>query len=118
MLVFVYGTLKKCCSNHYIIEEAKFIGKAITNDPYELYNLYYPCLFESNDNTKSKRIFGEVYEIDQNMLIKLDKFESTPDLYYRKEININIKGELHKAYVYFSNSEKPKNKISIGDYEC
>lgn len=106
MYVFVYGTLKKGFSNHHILKEATFIGLGITQQPFELYSLYYPCLFESN---KGERVYGEVYDVSKDLLHVLDIFESTPDLYYRKEIEVNIKGKIEKAFVYFSNEEKPKN---------
>ncbi|MFN9719141.1 MAG: gamma-glutamylcyclotransferase [Planctomycetota bacterium] len=83
--IFVYGSLKRGCSLHHLLEQQQFVGTAITRPIYRIFNLgSYPGLIDFPDGTT---IHGEVYVIDQQGLAQLDDAEGVADgLYARREI--------------------------------
>lgn len=96
--VFVYGTLKKRFSNHHFLEGAKFVKKAITKPLYKMYNCgYYPCIVDCpNGNV----IHGEIYQIDNQILSRLDYLEGYPQLYDRKLIQLQDYNNPVLAYFF------------------
>ncbi|XP_050067589.1 putative gamma-glutamylcyclotransferase CG2811 [Anopheles maculipalpis] len=88
--VFVYGTLKKGEPNHYWLTDvsngkARYIAKGRTNERYPLiiatrYNI--PFLLDVPG--KGHFVAGEIYEVDDRMLSRLDVLEDYPKLYDRR----------------------------------
>ncbi|CAG7818967.1 unnamed protein product [Allacma fusca] len=118
MYVFVYGTLKHDEPNHHWLTneengKATFVTKGKTQTPYPLiiasrYNI--PFLLDKPGT--GKNIEGEVYEIDEKMLSKLDILEEYPKLYVRREEVILVPPEVKSegvlnATIYFLPSFQP-----------
>jgi len=103
MLIFVYGTLKRGFYNYRFLEKSNFIGTAITNNKYPMINSegYFPYLI--NDRDRGKYIKGEVFEINNTTLKKLDVLEGFPDLYIRDTIDVKIANNTTEVVVYFLN---------------
>lgn len=88
--VFVYGTLKKGEPNHHWLTDAtngraRFIAQGRTTERYPLiiatrYNI--PFLLDVPG--KGHFVVGEIYEIDDRMLGRLDVLEDYPKLYDRR----------------------------------
>ncbi|XP_048477759.1 putative gamma-glutamylcyclotransferase CG2811 isoform X1 [Plutella xylostella] len=109
--VFVYGTLKKNEPNHYWLtapENGKgtFVSAATTKNKYPLiiatkYNI--PFLLYSPGN--GHHVCGEIYEVDDLMLSKLDILEGHPDYYIREVDDVvpkTLDNSNHvKCWVYF-----------------
>ena len=103
MNVFVYGTLKKMCHNHYILRDSEFMFNATTlSSEYEMYDLVgFPAMTKGGEF----RIDGEVYKVEDEVLKSLDYLESNGVLYNREEIKIrpvgaNVKIVTAWAYMY------------------
>ena len=97
--VFVYGTLKRGFPNHFFLERATFLGAGRTSAKYALYEGEYP--FVIKDEAVS-RIAGEVYEVDDVTLARLDQLEQHPDFYRREQAEVMLtSGFLVTAWVYF-----------------
>jgi gamma-glutamylcyclotransferase (GGCT)/AIG2-like uncharacterized protein YtfP len=78
ILVVVYGTLKKHKSNHRLMADSKFLGH--TDVKGTMYSLgMFPAVALEGEYT----IKGEVYEVDQHTLTRLDGLEGYPDFYDR-----------------------------------
>ncbi|MCL0067851.1 gamma-glutamylcyclotransferase [Peptococcaceae bacterium] len=97
--VFVYGTLMKNRSNHHLLENQKFIGTAIA-EGIALYNVipHYPGAVRKPNS----KVLGEVYEVDEVTLLKLDELEDNGVLYKRELIPVivlNSKNTLN-AWIY------------------
>jgi gamma-glutamylaminecyclotransferase len=92
-LLFVYGTLKKGYPNHHLLQESRFIDEAVTKKKYALYNSGIPFLIKYESISY---IHGEVYEIDDNIIKKVDALEGHPDWYKREKIEV----VLSKNYKY------------------
>lgn len=83
-LVFVYGTLKRGCSNHRFLAAQKFLGLARTPAGYRLYDLGgYPGIAANADDLDG--VIGEVWSVDADALEQLDRFEGVHEGLYRRE---------------------------------
>lgn len=83
-LLFVYGTLKRGGANHEHIADQTFVATAETLPGYVLYELDgYPGMIR--DHGTAERVAGELWEVDEHALARLDAFEGVPDGLYRRE---------------------------------
>lgn len=82
-LLFVYGTLKRGCSNHAQMAGQRFVGPARTVPGFRLYDLGgYPSLVA--DPADRDGVKGEVWSIDEKGLKRLDRFEGVHTGLYRR----------------------------------
>ena len=111
--VFVYGTLKRECSNHYFLQDAPFLGQARTVERYGLYVAEYPLVYPGDAVC---RIRGEVYAVDGETLKRLDILEDHPHLYRRQETEVLLdSGKRLRAWIYFY-PERAGRLISDGEF--
>jgi len=112
--LFVYGTLRQKECRHYLLGSSQFIGYGKAKG-FLLYNIgAFPGMVEGAGEVK-----GEVYEIPEELLDKLDMVEGVPYLFRREVIEVELKdGTLIKAYAYLYN-KKVDNKMLIpsGDWK-
>ncbi|XP_068234655.1 putative gamma-glutamylcyclotransferase CG2811 isoform X2 [Palaemon carinicauda] len=113
--VFVYGTLKRGEPNHHWLTEkengdALFVGTANTKEKYPLviasrYNIPYTLELPG----KGENIEGEIYDVDDNMLAKLDVLEDHPKYYERKvkKAVLQDSGEEVDIWIYLLHHYKP-----------
>lgn len=108
-LLFVYGTLKKGCKNHRVLNGIPLKAKAITNG--ELINLGpFPGFTPMPANSNRNPVQGELYEVTDDQLRRFDRFEGVPSLYFRQEIPVIDETGLHEmAYVYVVTQATIKN---------
>ena len=96
-LVFTYGTLRKDSWNHVYIIDDKYIGICKTVKSYTMTNNSIPFV-SKEPNT---RIVGELYEVDQYVLNRLDGLEGHPQWYRRETVPVEVNGTIHDAWLYF-----------------
>lgn len=92
--VFVYGTLKQGHTNHAILGNSKFLGKAKTVVDYFMIGEDMPFPYVLNASHagplkyrhKAKAIIGEMYEVDNFVLAKLDRLEGVPTHYKKTTV--------------------------------
>ena len=114
-LVFVYGTLRRGSTRAMSIRfpNSKFIAEAKVNG--SLYDLgAYPGLLL---NESSSSVTGEVYEVDDEILNKLDDFEASSH-YWRKQVEISLGAHRRICWVYEPNPEfySQRTLITSGDW--
>ena len=107
-LVFVYGTLKKGFPNHdNYMESAKRLGKYKTIEKYPLVLCgarYVPCMIDSPG--KGHHVEGELYEVDDECLNRIDALERIQDSdgYIRTVIRVRLSErrsqDIEKALAY------------------
>jgi gamma-glutamylcyclotransferase (GGCT)/AIG2-like uncharacterized protein YtfP len=116
--VFVYGSLLSGMGNHGLLSSAKFIGTTKTTPHFKMMDLgWFPGVVEHHEGDS---IIGEVYEVDDEQLYRLDRLEGynssnpTMGLYNKKEINT----EFGKAIIYIYNNpfERTGIFVSNGDW--
>lgn len=83
-LIFVYGTLKRACSNHHFLAGQKFIGTANTAPGFTLYALggFPGMVGKPADETG---VAGEIWSVDAAALLRLDALEGLDEGMYRRE---------------------------------
>lgn len=114
--VFVYGTLKEGLSNHGLLANSEFIGKASTLSEYYMvgegmpfpYVLGRTYEFKEID-LKGHRIKGEIYKVDKATLNRLDLLEGVPSLYTRESIWVQTTetGRVEEVYLYVKATVSP-----------
>jgi gamma-glutamylaminecyclotransferase len=83
-LLFVYGTLKRGCSNHSFLAGQNFVGSASTAPGFALYGLDgYPGMVAGAADAPG--VSGEVWSVDDACLARLDELEGTAEGIYRRE---------------------------------
>jgi gamma-glutamylcyclotransferase (GGCT)/AIG2-like uncharacterized protein YtfP len=84
-LIFVYGTLKRACSNHHFLAGQKFVGEARTAPGFLLFDLGgHPGMIARADDKEG--VTGEIWEVDEPCLRRLDALEGLDEGMYRREI--------------------------------
>lgn len=83
-VLFIYGTLKRGCSNHHHLAGQTFLGLARTKPGYRLYDLGgYPGIARLPDDRDG--VVGELWSVDAEALQRLDRFEGVHEGLYRRE---------------------------------
>ena len=117
MKLFVYGTLLKGLERASILSESRYLGTVVIQA--RMYDLgSYPGIIDGEG-----QVIGEIYEIDQVTLNKLDKVEGyIPDepkgsRHVRKEVKI-VSTEVDDTVIaYFYNQQvEESGRILSGDY--
>jgi gamma-glutamylcyclotransferase (GGCT)/AIG2-like uncharacterized protein YtfP len=114
-LVFVYGTLRRGSVRAMSIRfpKSKFIADAKVSG--SLYDLgAYPGLLVNESNSL---VIGEVYEVDDETLNKLDDFEASSN-YWRKQVEISVGTHRTTGWIYEPNPEfySTRTLITSGDW--
>jgi gamma-glutamylaminecyclotransferase len=98
-LVFVYGTLRKGYVNHHLLQGARALGAARTQEDYALYLGDFPYLVRGQPVGAVK---GELYAVSPAGMRLLDQLEEHPDWYERRLAPvIDAQGSTRQAWVYF-----------------
>lgn len=87
--VFVYGTLKRGISNHHLLADSDFIGNAYTVDTFKMYTVGFPIIMPA-DGPEAWAVYGEVYDVDDSTLKRLDNLEAEGTMYTREKINVCV----------------------------
>ena len=114
--IFVYGTLRQGFGNYErFLTDSKFVGNAQTVNNYTMFKSGIPFV---NPNIASYPIVGEVYDVTDEVLARLDRLEGHPDWYYRKVIPVVIldTAEETRAAIYFNNYQE-KQMLAVGDFK-
>jgi gamma-glutamylaminecyclotransferase len=93
--VFVYGSLQRGELNHRMLSGAHFVARVRTAAAFDLFDLgAFPAMAPHGRTS----IAGELYEVSDALLERLDKFEGCPTLYQRETIALKD-GTNAEAYV-------------------
>jgi gamma-glutamylcyclotransferase (GGCT)/AIG2-like uncharacterized protein YtfP len=118
--IFVYGSLRFGFELNHFLKNSRFVGLAFT-EGFKMYDLgAYPGVVKGDGV-----IYGEVYEIDDELLRKLDEVEdytgSPSDLYVREKIRVYFDPKrryyLDNVNIYVYNQDiSGREVIDEGDY--
>lgn len=123
MKVFVYGTLRKGCGNHGLLYNATSVGKARLNATmYSFGHIPYVSLMNPEPESY---VHGEVYEIDEFTLTRLDYLEgyregnAESSFYNRSLVRVVLdSGKEDTAFVYHIDyrEDNEAKRIQSGDW--
>lgn len=109
-VVAVYGTLKKGFSNYYsYLTKAVYVGRGNTQSKYPLLVSGLPYLVDKKGI--GHNVVVDVFKVSDAQLDDIDRLESHPRWYQRKQIPIKVNGNLIKAWVYFNPQQIKANDI-------
>ncbi|MFC1854125.1 gamma-glutamylcyclotransferase [candidate division CSSED10-310 bacterium] len=112
ILLFVYGTLLSGEPNHTLLNDARFMGKAMTQPCYELLDFgFFPTLVPEGHVS----VCGEVYAVDEKTLQAIDQLEGHPHWYRRTVITL---ADGREVFTYIQPKEHAKKhpRIQSGDW--
>lgn len=129
MKYFAYGSntnfeqiKKRCPDNKFItsayLEDYKFV--------YDGYSKTWKAAVANIIESKGEKVSGGVFEISDNDLKELDRYEGHPTSYQRKEMKVqDSSNESHEVWVYLRKdqkigkpTEKYREMIKIGAIDC
>jgi gamma-glutamylaminecyclotransferase len=109
-LVAVYGTLKKGYTNYnWYLTSSKFVGSGETKEKYPLVIKGLPYLIEKDGYGHNVEV--DVFKVSGQVLSGLDRLESHPTWYKRKQVPIMVKGKVLMCWVYFNIRERADNEV-------
>jgi gamma-glutamylaminecyclotransferase len=112
VVLFVYGTLMRGGARHRVLVGQRFLGEARTCPHYALFDLgAYPGLVLSEAEGRS--IHGELYEIDADLIARLDRIEGAPSLFRLEPILID--GYAGGVFAYFYQPSTEGLPLCAGD---
>ena len=99
-LIFVYGSLKRGYGLHHLLERQVYCGTVATCPLYRIFDLgTYPGLV---DWPEGLAVLGEVYQVDQECLRKLDDAEGVDQgLYARRAVKLQSPFEKVEVSAWF-----------------
>ena len=119
--VFVYGSLRKDLQNASIMESSKYLGVYKTTDKFYMIGTkskVYPYVLKNkiHDSLEETQITGELYEVTQEKLDRLDVLEGHPHSYRRELVRIYNpdKNSYEEAYMYILVNEEHLRDIPHG----
>lgn len=110
-LIFVYGTLMQGLRNHHLLKDEKLIcDKTHSQQKADLIVLYDRPYMQLN--SEGVQIKGELYEVSDSALTRLDELEDHPKWYIRKSIHVFSKtlDQTIEAFVYLI-QDAPETKF-------
>src|SRR5262245_38690497 len=104
-ILFVYGTLKRGQRNHRLVADQEFLGEALTEPRYRVFDLGpHPGLVADEANGLAVR--GELWAVSDCCLGELDDFEEVPGPFVRAAVR--IAGRAGEVQAYFWNRPAPE----------
>ena len=113
-LIFTYGTLMRDEINHGLLSTARFVAEAHTAPCFELYDLgHFPAMSTGGQTV----VRGEVYVVDDQTLVRLDRLEGHPEFYQRTPIRL---ADGREVQTYLMNDARTRRRpaISSGDWRA
>ena len=89
MKLFIYGTIKRGQCRADVMREQKFLGNVKLVPMYKMFNLgQFPALVEVSVENNGTMIEGELWEVDEDCVRRLDMIEGAPSFYRRQEVKV------------------------------
>jgi gamma-glutamylaminecyclotransferase len=112
---FAHGDLRKGGRSQSVMADSILAGSAETDEAFALFTMDKKVVITRRPATKVK---GDVYEVSNEKLTTLDRFEGHPRITKREEVLVRLNdGKTVEAWVYF-NVQPLHNSVLIesGDF--
>ena len=117
MRLFVYGTLRQGGTNHHLVSGSPYLGPATTTESYVIAtqtSRSFPYIFK-HPELYAIPVQGEMYEINQETVRRLDMLEGHPDHYRRQQILVTTpKGDAYACAAYILEDAEMIRDIAEG----
>lgn len=124
MKLMVYGTLQRNHGNNRLLQNAEFLGVAVTKKKYVLLNCGFPFAIPhtpDEDVYPLLPITGEVFEVKEDDVSRCDRLEGHPSWYRREKIKVVLQDQEEEVYIYEMptwQSNLPLCSITPNGYYC
>jgi gamma-glutamylcyclotransferase (GGCT)/AIG2-like uncharacterized protein YtfP len=119
ILIAAYGTLRRGYGNSRLVDRVdNYLGKGITVEKYQMLANFIPYV----NKTPQSNITVDLWEITKDMLPAVDRLEGYDpndhdgSWYKRELIDVDLNGNVVKAWLYFNNSSFG-SLVESGDFE-
>jgi gamma-glutamylaminecyclotransferase len=110
--IFVYGSLRRGERANGLLADATFVGEARTAVGFTLYDLgSFPGVVRCGD----RAVLGELYEVDDATLERLDRYEGHPHFYLRQAIDLEG-GARAETYLLRKEQVRGGDVVLSGDW--
>jgi gamma-glutamylaminecyclotransferase len=101
--IFVYGTLKRGFHNNSILGPSEFLGVRLTQRRFTMYDgRQFPYVIPEGNHT----IVGELYEVDDKILERLDWLEGVKANHYKRmETPVHTDHDQVWAWIYVASPD-------------
>lgn len=101
--IFTYGTLKRGRTNNYILGSSEFLGVYLTESSFTMYDgRGFPYVIPEG----SSIISGELYEVSDKILERLDWLEGVNANHYKRiEIEVSSLTDKVMAWIYVASPD-------------
>lgn len=96
-LIFVYGTLKRGIHNHSLLADSIYHGEGQTVEKFRMLLPSFPVILPDENGYPVK---GELYQVDDEVLHRLDRLEGEGYVYHRKPVTIQLSNSEIAAEIY------------------
>lgn len=112
-LIFVYGSLMRGQPNHHYMDGATYLGDGITLPEYAMVSMGgFPAVYANGDTA----IMGEVYQVPDKVLDRMDRLEGHPIWYKRTPIKL-VNRSKAEMYIMQSNNRERYSPIESGNWK-
>jgi gamma-glutamylaminecyclotransferase len=113
--LFVYGSLKRGFGNHELLKNSKFLGAYDTSDAnYQMFSFGgFPGVIALDEQDRHHYILGELYEVDDATLARVDMLEGNGHFYTRKIIELSETDDIVEAWMYLLPQSYLQMEISV-----
>ena len=111
--LFVYGTLRQGFRNHHLLGDSACLGRAKTKGRFAMYCSGVPYVVLSQHVSQ---IVGEVYDVDELLLVDLDAHEGHPRWYLRVLVDVVLDTGTHLQAWLYSFGVARGRLVTSGDY--
>jgi gamma-glutamylaminecyclotransferase len=110
--VFVYGTLKRGFRLNPVMEAggARFLGEAITAGKFAMWGRHFPYVASCRGGSQ---VVGELYDVSDELLARLDQIEGAPHHYQRRKIRVSVRGHAADAWVYAVDLSQLEEEVEV-----
>lgn len=118
-LIAVYGTLRRGCSNHYIMGESRFVGDTKTAPIFKMCSFgHFPAVFTKGNTA----ITVEIYEVDDKTLQRIYQLEGYTgirgsEFNWYDTIDINTPIGIAEMFIGVESSFHSLIEIKTGDWK-
>lgn len=113
--VFVYGTLRQGFGNHRLLENpgVRYVGRDYLTGFRMVSCGGFPAIYPVDSGVPDSTIVGELYEVDDDTMVNLDRLEGVPYHYQRDKV-MTINGTETWVYVQERSGNRPP--VPSGDW--
>lgn len=110
-IIFVYGTLMKGQRNNHLLKDSVYLGDGVLND----YMLYEVATFPGAVKRVGSKVYGELYEVDDDVKKIIDILEDVDNLYRYVLEDVVTDDGIVRAGLYEFIDRGIKYPVFVGD---